>query len=171
MKDLRKTSTKPSLSYSKCFTSSCRYICEFFTSAKVNTGFGINQRIVVRSFGRCYAETDKFNTLIKIPKTMAGNNYYKKVSKIIDRVNFADVVYQRYSNKKIRECWALSKTSRNLVTKPKEKRKRTRWERLSYRCHNWLTTKLSTCSFRQIVGDLQNMKSRFLASLFHVASN
>ena len=35
---------------------------------------------------------------------MAGNNYYKKVSKIIDRVNFADVVYQRYSNKKIREC-------------------------------------------------------------------
>ena len=58
----------------------------------------------MRSFGRCYAETDKFNTLIKIPKTMAGNNYYKKVSKIIDRVNFADVVYQRYSNKKIREC-------------------------------------------------------------------
>ena len=52
---------------------------------------------------------------------MAANNYNKTFSKIIDRVNFADVVYQRYSNKKIRVCWASSKTSGNLVTKPKEK--------------------------------------------------
>ena len=35
---------------------------------------------------------------------MAANNYNKTFSKIIDRVNFADVVYQRYSNKKIRVC-------------------------------------------------------------------
>ena len=57
------------LLYLKCSTSSCRYIREFFTSAKVNRGFEINQRIVytVRSLGHGYAGIEKFNTLMNIP--------------------------------------------------------------------------------------------------------
>ena len=66
-------------------------------------------------------------------------NYKKKVLKMIDAVNVVDIVYQRYWDKKIRVCRALWKMSGHPVTKPKEKRKRTSWEVLSYRHHNWLT--------------------------------
>ena len=89
MKDMRRNL---SLLYIKCSTSSCRYICEFFTLAKINKGFGINQQIVMRSLGHGYAGTEKFNTLMNIPKPMTVNNYNKTVSKIIDVVNFVDVV-------------------------------------------------------------------------------
>ena len=95
MKDVRKKGLS-SLLYLKCSTSSCRYICGFLTSAKVNRGFEINQRIFMQSLGHGYAGTEKFNTLINIPKPMTVNNYNKTVSKIIDVVNFEDVVYQRY---------------------------------------------------------------------------
>ena len=86
-----------SLLYSKCSTSSCRYICEFFTS--VNWGFGINQRVVtivgytITWPWLCYEE---FNTLMNIAIPVTVNNYKKTVLKIIDVVNFVDVVYERY---------------------------------------------------------------------------
>ena len=86
-----------SLLYLKYSTSSCRYICKFFTSAKINGGFGINQQIVLQSLGRGYAGTGKHNTLMNIPKPITVNNYNKIVSKTIDVViDFVDVVYQRY---------------------------------------------------------------------------
>ena len=50
----------------------------------------------MRSLGHGYAGTEKFNTLMSIPKPITVNNYNKTVSKIIDVVNFADNVYQRY---------------------------------------------------------------------------
>ena len=80
--------------YLKCSTSSCRYISEFFTSAKVNRGFGINQRIVTRSLGHGYAGTEKFNTLMNTPKPMTIDN--KTVSTILGVANFVDVVYHGY---------------------------------------------------------------------------
>ena len=69
--------------YLKCSTSSCRYIREFFTSAKINRGFEINQQIVytMRSLGHDYAEIEKSNTLVNIPKPMTTKNYNKRVSK------------------------------------------------------------------------------------------
>ena len=42
-----------------------------------------------------YAGIEKFNTLMNIPKPMTVKSYNKTVSKIIDVVNIADVVYQR----------------------------------------------------------------------------
>ena len=90
-----------SLFYLKCSTSSCRYICEFFSSAKINGGFGINQQIVLQSLDHGYAGTEKHNTLMNIPKPITVNNYNKIVSKIIDVViDVVDVVYQRYWDKK-----------------------------------------------------------------------
>ena len=50
----------------------------------------------MQSLGHGYAGTEKFHTLMNIPKPMTVNNYSKTVSKIIDVVNFEDVVYQRY---------------------------------------------------------------------------
>ena len=50
----------------------------------------------MRSLGHGYARTEKFNTLMSIPKPITVNNYNKTVSKIIDVVNFVDVAYQRY---------------------------------------------------------------------------
>ena len=50
----------------------------------------------MQSLDHGYAGTEKFNTLMNIPKLMTVNNYNKTVSKIIDVVNFEDVVYQRY---------------------------------------------------------------------------
>ena len=74
----------------------------------------------MRSLGHGYAGSEKFNTLMNIPKPVTVKNYNETVSKIIDAVNVVDVVYQRYWDKKIRVCRALSKTSGNLVTKPKD---------------------------------------------------
>ena len=46
-----------------------------------------------------------------------------------------------------------------------------RWEGLSYRYHNWSAAKLCRCScIHKTVVDLKNIKSSFLASLFHVSS-
>ena len=69
-----------SLLYLKCSTNSCRYISEFFTSAKVNRGFEINQQIVytMQSLGHGYASTKKFNTLMNIPKPMAVKTITKQ---------------------------------------------------------------------------------------------
>ena len=66
-----------------------RYICEFFTTAKLNRSFLelINELLLL---GHGYAGTEKFNT------PMTVNNYNIAVSKIIDVVNFVDVVYQMY---------------------------------------------------------------------------
>ena len=50
----------------------------------------------MRSLGHGYAGIEKFNSLMDIPKPMTVNNYKKTVSKIMDVVNFVDVVYQRY---------------------------------------------------------------------------
>ena len=61
------------LLYLKCSTSSCRYIQEFFTSAKVNRVFEINQQIfytMMQSIGHGYAGIQKFNTLMNFPKPM-----------------------------------------------------------------------------------------------------
>ena len=69
--------------------------------------------------GHGFAGTEKFNTLVNISKLITVNNYNIAVSKIIDIVNFVDVVYQMYWDKKIRVRRALSKTSGNLVAKPK----------------------------------------------------
>ena len=80
----------------------------------------------MRSLGHGYTGTEKFNTLMNIPKPVTVNNYNKIVSKITDVANFVDVVYQRYLDKEIRVCRALSKPSGNPFTKPKEKRKRGR---------------------------------------------
>ena len=41
-----------------------------------------------------YAGIEKFNTLMNIPKPMTVKSYNKTVSKIIDVVNIADVVYK-----------------------------------------------------------------------------
>ena len=46
---------------------------------------------------------------------------------MIDAVNVVDIIVYQYWDNKIRVCSALSNMSGNLVTKPKEKRKRTRW--------------------------------------------
>ena len=71
-----------------------------------------------------YAGIEKFNTLMNIPKPMTVKSYNKTVSKIIDVVNIADVVYKGSDwDEKIRVCWTFSKTSGNPVTKPKEKEK------------------------------------------------
>ena len=51
-------------------------------------GFGVNQRIAMQSLGHGNAGTEKFNTLMNIPKPMTVNNYNITVSKIIDVVNF-----------------------------------------------------------------------------------
>ena len=59
-----------SLLYLKCSTSSCRYIQEFFTSAKVQR-FLIKQQIVYTmqsSVGQGYAGIQNFNTQMKIRK-------------------------------------------------------------------------------------------------------
>ena len=80
----------------KCSTSSCCYIREFFTAAKVSRGFEINQQIVMRSLGHGYAGFENFNSLMDILKPMTVNNYRKTVSEIIDAVNVVDAVYQRY---------------------------------------------------------------------------
>ena len=80
----------------------------------------------MRSIGHGYARTEKFNTLMNIPKPVTVNNYNKIVSKIIDVANFVDVVYQRYLDKEIRVCHALSKPNGNPFMKPKEKRKTAR---------------------------------------------
>ena len=59
---------------------------------------------------------------------------------MVDAVNVVDIiVYQSYWDNKIIVYWALSKTSRDTVTKPEEKRRRTSWEVPSYRQHNWST--------------------------------
>ena len=156
-----------SLLYLKCPTSSCRYVSEFFTLAKINRGFGINQQIVMRSLGHGYAGTEKFNTLMNIPKPMTINIYNKTVSKISDVANFVDVVYQRYWDKKIRVCWVLSKTCGNPVTKPKEKRKRTRLKvrGVSYRCHKWSTAKLCRCSYSSNCWELEKYEIKFFSFL------
>ena len=73
-----------SLLYLKCSTSSCRYIQVFFTSAKVNRGFGINQKIVYTmrsSISHDYAGIQKFNTLMNIPKRMTKKIIAKKFGK------------------------------------------------------------------------------------------
>ena len=51
----------PLMLHLKCSTSSCRYICEFFVSSKVNRGFEINQQIVYTmwSLGHAYAGIEK----------------------------------------------------------------------------------------------------------------
>ena len=64
---------------------------------------------------------------------------------MIDAVNVVDIIVYQYWDNKIRVCRALSKTSGNPGTKPKEKRKKTRWEASSYRHHNWLTVELWRC--------------------------
>ena len=50
----------------------------------------------MRSLGHGYAGSEKFNTLMNIPKPVTVKNYNETVSKIIDAVNVVDVVYQRY---------------------------------------------------------------------------
>ena len=45
---------------------------------------------------------------------------------MINAINVVDLIVYQYRDNKIRMCWALSKGSGNPVTKPKEKRKRTR---------------------------------------------
>ena len=54
------------LFYIKCSTSSCRYIREFFTSAKVNRGFEINQRIIytLQSLGHGYTGIEYSNLIL-----------------------------------------------------------------------------------------------------------
>ena len=58
-------------------------------------------------------------------KTRDCKNYNKKFLKMIDVVNVVDIIVYQYWDNKIRVCRALSKTSGNPVTKPKEKIKRT----------------------------------------------
>ena len=50
----------------------------------------------MRSLGHGYVGTEKFNSLMDIPKPMTVNNYKKTVSKIMGVVNLVDAVYQRY---------------------------------------------------------------------------
>ena len=73
-----------SLLYIRCSTRNCKYIHEFFTSAKVSKCFELNQRIVhtMRSLGDGYAGIEKFNTLMNIPKLMTVKSYIKTVSRI-----------------------------------------------------------------------------------------
>ena len=84
--------------YLKCSTSSCRYICEFFISAKVNRAFEINEQIAytMRSLDHGYAGFEKSNTLMNIPKPLTVKSYNKTVAKIIDVVNVEDVVYLKF---------------------------------------------------------------------------
>ena len=121
---MRKKQGLPLLWRLKCFTSSCRYISPFFTPAKVNRCFEINQQIVytMRSLCHGYAGIEKLNILMNIPKPMTVKYYSKTVLKIIDAVNVVDVVYHRYWDKET-VCRALSKTSGNPVGKQKKKEK------------------------------------------------
>ena len=92
---------------------------------------------------------------------------------MIDAVNFVDIiiVYQYWDNK-IRVYRALSKTSGNPATKPKEKGKRTRWEVSSYRHHNWSTVELRRLFPIKMLGTCKVWNQfNFLVSLFHVVSN
>ena len=61
---------------------------------------------------------------------------------MIDTVNVVDIIIYQYWDNEIRICRALSKTSGNPVTKPKEKRQTTSWEVWPYRHHNWSTIEL-----------------------------
>ena len=67
--------------YIKCSTRNCKYIHEFFISAKVNKCFEINQRMVytMPSLSHGYAGIERFNTLMNIPKPMTVKNYNKTV--------------------------------------------------------------------------------------------
>ena len=72
--------------YLKCSTSSCRYcdISEFFTSAKLNKGFDINQKSVsstMQSLGHGHVGIEKFNTLMKIPKPVTVKTITKQFQK------------------------------------------------------------------------------------------
>ena len=74
-----------SLLYLKCSTSSCRYIQQFFTSAKVATEvlMKLINKLFTRlgmqsSAGHGYAGIQKLNNLMNIPKRMT-KNYNKKV--------------------------------------------------------------------------------------------
>ena len=57
----------------------------------------------MQSLGHGYAGTEKFNTLINIPKPMTVSNYNKTVSKIIDVVNFVVLFIKGIEIKKF-EC-------------------------------------------------------------------
>ena len=67
----------------KCCSSNCKYIREFFNSAKVNRGFEINQQIAytMQSLGHGYAGIEKFNTLMTIPKPMTVKAITKQFQK------------------------------------------------------------------------------------------
>ena len=84
---------------------------------------------------------------------------------MIDPVNVVDIIVYQYWDNKIRVCRVLSKTSGNPFTKLKEKRKRARWEVLSYRHHNWSTVELWRCR------EPARYEINFLVSVFHVVSN
>ena len=89
----------PSLLYSKCSTSSCRYIQQIAYTIRSSVGHG-------------YAGIQKFNTLMNILKQMTVKNITKKFKKKIDTVNVVGIiVYKRYWDNKIKVCQALSKTS------------------------------------------------------------
>ena len=92
---------------------------------------------------------------------------------MIDAVNVVDIfVRQRYWDNKVRVCRALSKTSGNPVTKPKGKRKRTRWEVSSYRHHNWSTENYEGAArYSSKCLEPAKYEINFLALLFHVVSD
>ena len=85
MKDMRKKQGLSSLLYFKYCTSSWRHIREFFTSAKVNRGFEINQQIVypmcMWSLGHGNVGTEKFDTLMNIPKPLTVRTITKQFQK------------------------------------------------------------------------------------------
>ena len=58
-------------------------------------GFEINQQIVYTmqsSVGHCYAGTQKFNTLINIPKRVTAKTRTKNFKKMIDAANVVDII-------------------------------------------------------------------------------
>ena len=130
MKDLRENSL---LLYLKCSTSSCRYVQEFFTSAsksaevlKLINKFSITLHYAIISWSwLCWNFKIQYSN--EYSKTNDCKIDNKKVFKMIDAANVVDInVYQRYWDIKLEcaVCRALSKTSGNPVTKPKEKRKK-----------------------------------------------
>ena len=134
--------------YLKCPTSSCRYILEFFSSAKVqrfqNQSTKCLHYAIISWSWLCWNSKILYSN--EHSKTSDCKSYNKKVLKMIYAVNVVDIIVYQYWGNRIRVCLALSKTIGKPVTKPKEKRKRTRWEVSSYRHHNWSTVELRRCS-------------------------
>ena len=127
----------------------------------------------MQSLGHGYAGTEKFNTLINIPKPMTVSNYNKTVSKIIDVVNFVVLFIKGIEIKKFECVGHYQKLVRTRLwnLKKKEKGLGQRWEGLPYRCHNWSTAKFCRCSYSSNCWGPEKYEIKYFSFLFSCCFN